>query len=73
MSDLYRGKTMKAIINETDGFRHLVEIRDCARPAGYKQIRFITEWDRAKRDGSKQIQFELVLSPAQLANLKDIL
>ena len=64
---------MKAIIHETDGFRHLVEIRDCVRPAGYKQIRFTTEWDGARRDGSEQVQFELVLSPTQLANLKDLM
>jgi hypothetical protein len=64
---------MKTVINETKGFRHLVELRECCRPAGYKQIRFTTEWDDARRDGSEQVQFELVLSPAELVNLKDLL
>jgi hypothetical protein len=64
---------MKTVINETDGFRHCVEIKDCARPRGYKQIQFTTEWDGARRDGSERVQFELVLSPVELANLKDLL
>lgn len=64
---------MKTIINDNDGFRTIVEIRDIVKPAGHKQIRFLTEWDGARRDGSAQVQFELVLSPSQVANLKDLL
>ncbi len=64
---------MKTVINDNDGFRTILEIRDVTKPAGHKQIRFLTEWDHARRDGSAQTQFELVLSPAQVANLKDLL
>jgi hypothetical protein len=64
---------MKTVINNNDGFRTILEIKDVQRPTGYKQIRFLTEWDGARRDGSAQTQFELVLSPTQLANLKDLL
>ena len=64
---------MKTTISDNDGFRTILEIRDISRPVGYKQIRFLTEWDHARRDGSAQTQFELILSPAQLANLKDLL
>lgn len=63
---------MKTTISDNDGFKTIVEIRDVSRPAGYKQIRFMTEWDYARRDGSAQVQYELILSPAQLANLKDL-
>lgn len=64
---------MKTVINETDGFKTILEIRNVVRPRGYKQIRFLTEWDNARRDGSAQVQFELTLSPSQLKNLKDLL
>lgn len=64
---------MKTVINETDGFKTILEIRSIMRPQGYKQIRFLTEWDNARRDGGAQVQFELTLSPLQLKNLKDLL
>lgn len=64
---------MKTVINETDGFRHLVEVRDCSRPSGYKQIRFTTEWDGARRDGSEQVQFEIILSNNQVEKFKQLL
>lgn len=64
---------MKTVINDNDGFRTIIEIRNVTRPHGYKQIRFLTEWDGARRDGSEQVQFEMTLSPTQLANLKDLL
>lgn len=64
---------MKTIIKETDGFRYIMEVRACAHPAGYQQLRFLTEWDQARRDGSEQVQFELILSPMELATLKELL
>ena len=64
---------MKTVINNTDGFKTILEVRDVLKPRGYKQIRFITEWDHARRDGSEQVQFEMLLSEAQLKNLKDLL
>ena len=64
---------MKTVINDTEGFKTILEIRDVMRPKGYKQIRFSTEWDHARRDGSEQVQYTLLLSPAQLKNLKDLL
>ena len=64
---------MKTIINETDGFKTLVEINSVKRPAGYSELKFSTEWDGAKRDGSEQVQYRLVLSPLELKNLKDLL
>ena len=64
---------MKTVISSNDGFNTIVEIKDVMRPNGYKQIKFSSEWDRARRDGSEQVQYTLVLSPIQLKNLKDIL
>lgn len=64
---------MKTIISETDGFKTIVEITTLKRPAGYSELKFSTEWDGARRDGSEQIQYRLVLSPLQLKNLKDLL
>lgn len=64
---------MKTVINDTEGFKTILEIRDVLRPKGYKQLRFSTEWDHARRDGSEQVQYTLLLSPSQLKNLKDLL
>lgn len=64
---------MRTTISETDGFRTILEVTDIARPAGHKQIRFLTEWDHARRDGSEQVQYSVMLSSSQLKNLKDLL
>lgn len=64
---------MKTIVSETDGFKTLVEVKSVKRPAGYVELKFSTEWDGARRDGSEQIQYRLLLSPSQLKNLKDLL
>ena len=64
---------MKTIISETDGFKTLVEIKSVLHPQGYSELKFSTEWDGARRDGSEQVQYRLLLSPLQLKNLKDLL
>jgi hypothetical protein len=64
---------MRTTISETDGFRTIIEVTDITKPADHVQIQFLTEWDRARRDGSKQVQYSLTLSRSQLKNLKDLL
>lgn len=64
---------MKTVISNNEGYRHIIEIRNCRHPVGHKELKISTEWDGARRDGSEQVQFRMILSPAQLANLKDIL
>jgi len=64
---------MKTAIIDNNGYRYLVETSTIDHPQGYTHIKFTTEWDSARRDGSEQKQFELFLSPMQLANLKDLL
>jgi hypothetical protein len=64
---------MKSTIINNDGYRYLVEVREIDRPKGYIHVKFSTEWDGARRDGSEQKQFEIFLSAQQLANLKDLL
>jgi len=64
---------MKTIISETDGFKTIVEVSSVKHPAGYSELKFSTEWDRARRDGSEQVQYRVLLSPSQLKNLKDLL
>jgi hypothetical protein len=64
---------MRTTISETDGFRTIIEVTDITKPVDHVQIQFLTEWDHARRDGSKQVQYSLTLSRAQLKNLKDLL
>jgi hypothetical protein len=64
---------MEMVLNNNDGFKHIVEVSPAAHPPGYKLLKFTTVWDHARRDGSAQTQFEIILSQQQLANLKDFL
>jgi hypothetical protein len=64
---------MRTTISETDGFKTIVEVTDISKPADHVQIRFLTEWDHARRDGSEQVQYRVVLSPLELKTLKDLL
>jgi hypothetical protein len=64
---------MRTTISETDGFRTIVEVTNITRPAGHVQVKFLTEWDHACRDGTEQVQYSVTLSRAQLKNLKDLL
>ena len=64
---------MKTVISDIEGFRTIVEITSVARPAGHVQVKFSTEWDGARRDGTEQVQYRLLLSQEQLKNLKDLL
>jgi hypothetical protein len=64
---------MRTTISETDGFRTIVEVTNITRPAGHVQVKFLTEWDHARRDGTEQVQYSVTLSRAQLKNLKDLL
>ncbi len=64
---------MKTILVNNDGFKTKVELREILSPNGSVQLRFLTEWDEAKRDVGDHVQYEVVLTAAQLKNLKDLL
>ena len=64
---------MKTVISSNDGFRTIVEVKSVPHPTGYVELKFSTEWDHARRDGSEQIKYRLLLSQSELKNLKDIL
>ena len=64
---------MKTVISDNSGFRTIVEIKPVTRPAGHVQIKFSTEWDHARRDRTEQVQYSLILSQAQLNDLRDLL
>jgi hypothetical protein len=64
---------MKTVISDNSGFRTIVEIKPVTRPAGHVQVKFSTEWEHARRDGTEQVQYTLILSEAQLKNLRDLL
>jgi hypothetical protein len=64
---------MKTVISDNEGFRTIVEIHKIANPANHVQVKFSTEWDHARRDGTEQVQYSLILSEEQLKNLRDLL
>jgi hypothetical protein len=64
---------MKTILVDNDGFKTKVELREILSPVGSVQLRFLTEWDEAKRDVGDHVQYEVVLTANQLKNLKDLL
>jgi hypothetical protein len=64
---------MKTVISNNNGFKYLVEVKEIEYPKGNTHLKFTTEWDGARRDGSEQKKFEIFLTEQQRANLKDIL
>jgi hypothetical protein len=64
---------MKTVLSNNDGFKYLVEVVEINRPAKYTKLSFSTEWDDARRDGSEQQSFQVILSPEQRLFLKELL
>ena len=64
---------MKTVISENDGYKTIVEMRQVSNPAGHTHLRFLTQWDHAKVPKEEQVKFEIILSPNQIKNLKDLL
>lgn len=63
----------RKIISDNEGFKTIVELSEISRPANHIQLKFLTEWDHAKRDGSEQVQYTMVLSSEQRKMLKELL
>jgi hypothetical protein len=63
----------RKIISDNDGFKTIVELIDVSKPQNHVQIRFLTEWDHARRDGSEQVQYSMILSSEQRQILKELL
>jgi len=64
---------MKTVISNNDGFKHIVELKEIEHPTGYSLLKFSTEWDYARRDGSEQKKFEIFLTAQERINLKNLL
>ena len=64
---------MRSVINDNDGFKTIVEVKEVEHPPGYMLLQFSTEWEGARRDGSEQVKYRLLLSKSQIKNLKDLL
>lgn len=63
----------RKIISDNQGFKIIVELTEVFKPKDHVQIKFLTEWDHAKRDGSEQVQYTMTLSPEQRQMLKELL
>ena len=63
----------RKIISDNEGFKTIVELSEISKPSNHVQIKFLTEWDHARRDGSEQVQYTLILSPEQQQVLKELL
>jgi hypothetical protein len=64
---------MKIILANNSGFKTKVELREVLSSKGSVQLRFLTEWDEAKRDVGEHVQYEVILTTDQLKSLKDLL
>lgn len=65
--------TKRKVLSEVDGFKTIIEFKEVLKPVDHVQIKFLTEWDNARRDGSEQVQYTLILSSEQRQTLKDFL
>jgi hypothetical protein len=63
----------RKIISDNQGFKIIVELTDVLKPSNHVQIKFLTEWDNARRDGSEQVQYSMTLSSEQRQLLKELL
>jgi hypothetical protein len=63
----------RKIISDNEGFKTIVELSEISRPSNHVQLKFLTEWDGAKRDGSEQVQYTMILSSEQRQMLKELL
>jgi hypothetical protein len=69
---------MKKLIHQVDErsgstYQLWAEITDCARPEGYKSLRFYSTYTGAKDPEIPWQKGEFFLSPDSLQNLKDLL
>ena len=64
---------MKTVLSNNEGFKYLVEVVEINHPSSHTKLSFSTVWDNARRDGSEQKSFQIVLSPEQRKALKDLL
>lgn len=68
---------MKQLINEVEEssgnvYRLFAEITDVPNPAGYKQLKFTSEWTGAKNPKLSYDKGHFFLSPEAFANLKNL-
>ena len=64
---------MKTLINEVDGYRLYADITSVNEPAGYKFLKITSQWDNAKLPDEEQKKFEMLMSPAALAEFKNFI
>jgi hypothetical protein len=63
----------RKIISDNEGFKTIVELNEISKPSNHVHLKFLTEWDGARRDGSEQVQYTMVLSSEQRKMLKELL
>lgn len=69
----FKGKKMKTMISDTNGYRVIAEIREVQNPDNLVQLRFLTQWTDAKDPLALQKRFEMFLTPEQRQTLKEML
>ena len=61
------------LINDTSGYKLYCETRKLDIPAGHYHVRVYTTYDWAKDPEAEQNKMELILSQAELENLRQSL
>ncbi len=67
------GDDMKALISDNGDYRVFAEVNEYLRSNGDVQLSFHTQWVRAKNPDEEHTKFRMILSPAEIDNLKKLL
>ena len=75
-SQLFKGRTMKFTLSDLGDHKIMVEVREIKSPHGYQLLRFTSKDTGAgssKIETDEVVEFEMILTPSQIKNLKDVL
>jgi|688.fasta_scaffold2769075_2 hypothetical protein len=64
---------MKVQLAEVDGYCAFAELVPAADPKGYYMLKFTSRWNKAKDPDAEQVRSSMLLSPAALDELRNLL
>jgi len=66
-------QNMKTIIQQTNGYQLIAEIRPCINPSNLVELRFLSKMDNVKNPDECQVKYSLILTPEDRQRLKEFL
>ena len=64
---------MKIELSNVDGYHTYGYFEPVNHPAGYYSLKVTSQWETAKDPEAEQVRFTMLLSPAALNNLRNLI